>query len=344
LFIKSISFSDTDTVFSLSTLNLNQYNLLTLPPSVKTDLIIHYFNIIKNIALGESFNGVEWEIEFETDENLYLWKGAFSSVPLLDNGLLEEPDDKPSYTVAYESLFINNALAVEREGNKTFYYEGLIPTLPAHISVVRALVKDPNIANIFRAFRRVSIFEYTLGNKMPFRTFHYDEAVLLKQYQTLSQIISSQEESLAKLYLLKNVEPALFNQIIEAFVTIFPETQTIEVAAKKLKEDIPFFFPVVTAVLYPSGKRVSEQNLSLGFLRALAVITDAVLLPERSVFLITSPEMELDNFAAYSLLKILKELHPGNQLVVSSHLPASDAIEFTGKNLLLKDFSLNASE
>ena len=77
--IQSISFKNNVSGWSIDSLLLQNLSLFVGASGVGKTQILNAITTLKDIALGASRNGVEWEVRFEQESKSYVWVGAFAS-------------------------------------------------------------------------------------------------------------------------------------------------------------------------------------------------------------------------------------------------------------------------
>ena len=132
--INRFSYHDKARGWRLEPVQLKDLTLLIGASGVGKTLILNSILTLQAIADGTSFKGVEWEMEFETIENLkYKWKGAFENkgydyfyiAAAVSTSEKEKIVEKNKPCILYEEVYLNNKQVVKRSQKKSpvYYYQ-----------------------------------------------------------------------------------------------------------------------------------------------------------------------------------------------------------------------------
>lgn len=98
---------------------------------------------LKEIACGESINGVKWELEFQTQKgNKYLWSGEFENIKSKNELFSEffvERNEKTKPKIISERLRLNDKIIVERGIDKFQFNNNEMPKLISTESSINIL-------------------------------------------------------------------------------------------------------------------------------------------------------------------------------------------------------------
>jgi len=167
--IHSFTYRDRETNREVKPIHLKDLTLLVGASGVGKTEILHAIRSIKEIAQGDPFNGVSWNICFSIGEDTYTWEGEFDNwekgelfnglLGMLTNGTNGIPRRKP--TVIYEKIVLNNEVLLEREGtNLTFKGSKSPVPIKAEQSAL-SLIPDPLIKRAENEFKKIIYSDYS---------------------------------------------------------------------------------------------------------------------------------------------------------------------------------------
>ncbi|MEP0852922.1 MULTISPECIES: hypothetical protein [Cyanophyceae] len=197
----------------------NSFSNLTLLVGVsgvgKTQIIKSILNL-KRIANGESLNGVQWDITFETLERVeFRWKGEFESKGLAGE-ILNGEDEEPKFRIINEYLYKGGEEIVKRNQDKIEFKKQKTPKLSPFQSLVEILSEEEDVAPVKEGFDK--IIKFSSNNE-----FYGIPASLIKFYEnsSLEDIQKSNLETPIKLALVYKYFPEIFYKIKQRFGEIF---------------------------------------------------------------------------------------------------------------------------
>ncbi|MBD2675398.1 ATP-binding protein, partial [Aphanizomenon flos-aquae FACHB-1416] len=128
---------------------LPHINLLVGISGVGKTEILKAIRRLNKIANGASLNGVEWNIEFSTSDNVnYHWQGRFEGHQItqiieqeLDEGEITDSKNE-GFRILSERLYRNDIIIVERDEEKIILNGKQTPKLSLFQSVVYILNRE----------------------------------------------------------------------------------------------------------------------------------------------------------------------------------------------------------
>ena len=180
--INSFSYHDKARDWRLEPVRFKDLTLLIGASGVGKTLVLDSILALQAIADGFSFKGVEWEIEFETIENLkYKWKGAFedkgydyfSIAAAVSTSEKEKIVEKNKPCILYEDVVLNNKQVVKRRQGEIIFNGGKTPRLSQQESIIKLLREEKLIAPVYHGFKKIisSKTAESKGSEFPAFTF-----------------------------------------------------------------------------------------------------------------------------------------------------------------------------
>lgn len=333
--IRQFEYQDHEYQWKLEKVNfLPNINLLVGVSGVGKTEILKAIRLLKQIANGASLNGVEWNIEFSTNNNNYYhWRGKFevhetsAIVGDIDNELNEqEISDFPeeNFRILSETLSRNNSIIVERDQEKILFNGQKTPKLSPFESVVYILNQEDDIIPVKEELDKIIFVDSVKIDKL-WRI----PISIIKRYEnySLDQLKESDLPIEIKLSLIYRDFTDEFNKIKGIFQNIFPKVVDIRVEA--LKEDqlekLPIglsneFRDLITINLKEKEVNNWIENISSGMLKTLMYISELRLSKKGAVILIDEFENSLGINCIDSVTDLILE-NQDLQFFITSHHP-----------------------
>ncbi len=294
---------------------------------------------LKNIASGDSLNGVAWDVEFSIKDVDYQWSGEFETLGVTPDRTNLYIDDENDNESKQQSRIIEEKIVqkqksdsqslidiVDRKQGDIYFHKNKIPAkLSAFESVLKLFSEDDHIVMLHKGFAEI-ITESDIS-----QIDHYSFMIplLAKQYKTLEAIKDNTFNTFTKLALVYKNIPEIFFEIKESLIDVFPEIEDMIIKFKpystmRIKVE-PFEEVTATKmVLYFKVRNVdgwiSHHYLSAGMMKSLTFITEMYLCPEGSVILTD----EFENSLGVNCINILDDLvliKTNLQYIITSHHP-----------------------
>jgi ABC-type dipeptide/oligopeptide/nickel transport system ATPase component len=324
--IKYFKYENKSTGLKINTIDFNSnLTLLVGASGVGKSLILKALIDMRKIADGRSINGVEWEIEFLSDtKHDYIWKGAFESkvvqnITLIDD--YEEKDTALKPKIKKEELWLNNIIIVKRDNKETLFNEKPAFPKPSSYESVLSLFKEAKeIIPINNNVKQIKIME-----DFDPRVFHFFSKILdiLEEYKTIDKIQHSSMPTIIKLHCVYKNLPDIFNKIKKDFVSIFPQIKDIRI---KLVVDKNITLPASYVSLLEIKEKnvnnwISQQNISLGMLKTLSLISELYLCENESTILLDEFENSFGVNCMDSAVDNILNVNRDLQFIITSHHP-----------------------
>jgi predicted ATPase len=280
---------------------------------------------LKEIANGESINGVKWELEFQTQKgNKYVWSGEFENIKSKNELFSEffvERNEKTKPKIISERLVLNGKIIVERDIDKFQFNNNEMPKLISTESSINILKEEELIKDVYESFKQIILRDHTqkAGNQLS----HLSIEKLKNKYKTFEAIKESDLDTFRKLALVYEVSKNTFEEIKQRFIEVFPQIEDIKVEPITLDELSNFIFEATVIQIKEIGvqKWIPHNRISSGMLRTLLHIAEMYLWNEGTVILID----EFENSLGLNCIDVLTEdlIYDNNniQFIATSHHP-----------------------
>jgi ABC-type transport system involved in cytochrome c biogenesis ATPase subunit len=317
--ILSFRYRDNAKKWELNNIEISKLALLVGASGIGKTQILRAIYAMKEIAEGNSLNGVEWNISFETlEKKKYQWTGAFETK---DSSTFIDEDDKTNDLnkpkISYEKLQINNTeKIIDRDAEKILFYGTPTIKLSPEKSVINLLKEEDAIKPIFFELMKINFSNQFRFSESKMQTFFNKE--ILKNYNSIDEIIESDFKTSIKLYMAFYKKHSVFNQIKQRFIEIFPTIEEIKFSeqTKDSKTLIDIQIKEYNVEFW-----IASKSISWGMMRTLKQLSELFLCSEGTVFLIDEFENSLGinciNEITNDILNSRRQL----QFILTSHHP-----------------------
>lgn len=346
MIISRFSFEEKSLNWKLQEIHLNKLTLLVGASGVGKTQMLKSIHNLKNIAEGESLNGVVWNVEFQTlDESKYIWEGGFenrgTSVIINDN---DEDDKKNKSKVIFERLYLNGNLVVDR--NKETILFNRIPTikLSQQESILSLLKEEDIVKPAFEGIKKIHFSDQSNSASLN-RGFNFsflNANKYLKKYDKLEKIQESDLNIELKLYFVYKLSGDIFSSIKERFIDIFPQVSDLKIAPLENFErgDLPDIlrdYPYIQIKEKDVEHWISQNRMSSGMYRTLIQLSELYLSAAGSIFLIDEFENSLGINCINEITNDILNSRRNLQFILTSHHPyIIDAIPYENWKLVTR--------
>ncbi|MDC9614660.1 AAA family ATPase [Xenorhabdus khoisanae] len=295
-------------------INFDSLTLLVGASGVGKTQILSALNKLTRIANGEGISGFSWAVEFEVNENKYIWSGGFDRVYDDIDNLFSYREEREKASIVKESLIIGNKEVIKRNREGIIYNGTSIVKLSQNESVVSLLREEDDIGIIRENFRKIVAIE-TIDDKSK-------SIPLIKDMENVNDVRAAIVNNIYyKLYLCQEKNQKLFCSIKNRYEEIFPLVEDIFIE----KEDVVPSHNITLIKLKIKEKGIEEwipqHEMSSGMLKTLIQIAYIYLSPEGTVFLIDEFENGFGVNCINDVTDIIMETGKGLQFILTSHHP-----------------------
>lgn len=332
--LKRLSYTDLDSDWQLCSMDFfPDLTLLVGISGVGKTRILEAIQRLKTIARGEGdgekFWGIVWNVQFSTESGHdYRWEGEFESRSAsngdADDDLLypfaDENAPEGGPRVKREVLWRNDEAIIERDERGIKLHGTSTPKLSSFESALKILNEEDSVAPVHAAFDQILPAD-DFDNPSPFRFFLSVHAFdkQREKHTTVESIRESRLPTKLKLALLFENDRSTFDVLFHQFVQVFPQVEAMEV--QRLKRGFPG--EVLALRIRETGvhKWIPEHRISSGMLRTLMHLSQMLLWPDGTVFLIDEFENSLGVNCIDFITQDLIDKSQRLQFIVTSHHP-----------------------
>lgn len=309
--VHRLKYENLERDWHLEQLRLNGLTLLVGASGVGKTQILNAILDLKLLVEGEPVSGAKWEVQFSADSaHQYAWEGEYEVLPVSRDG------DLPS--VLREQLSLNGKVIVERENGEIYLRGQKTPKLASEASVLHSLKEEAEIAPAFLAFRKIQYQDQARFDENALRISEYDPKRILDEYPDIEALRNSGEHTAQKLYWTSHHAPAIFEEIVEGFIEIFPFVEGVKFAVMDPKYNRA---PLVQIKERGLNDWIPDYYMSSGMRRTLLHLAELHLAADGSVILIDEFENSLGVNCIGQLTSALLENDRDLQFVITSHHP-----------------------
>lgn len=327
--INKISFKDNIQNWELSETSFDRLTLLVGASGVGKTKILRAINTIKRMALGRPSKGIEWNIDFTTDNNdNYTWSGKTNlsgdSYTFFDeDSFLSSFDEKKSSKTSFEkeTIYLNSSSILDRTATETIYNGRQTVKFSLDESIVSILKEEDLIKPIVEGFNKIKIHDHSSSKNSSFQI-----SILSQEEQkqiSLDEIRNNVGGIVNKLYLISLYHQDIFEEIKDRYIEIFPLVENIKIEEKELELSKDKKYLATSLFLKEKGvaQWIKESDISSGMYRSLIHIAEMHLCPNGSIFLIDEFENSLGVNCIDELTNEILLEDRDIQFIITSHHP-----------------------
>lgn len=321
--IKTLSFEDKSRNWHFDSLSFNdKLTLLVGASGVGKTQILNAIKKLKRVAKGESFNGLKWNVVFDTIEGEeYIWSGEFGSRNEIQlDDIVSDKKDK--YAFLQEKLWKGGNLLIDRSQETILFNGNQIVKLPSEQSVVALLKEEPVVSPVFEGFSKIGDLTFNavilslsfLGKSLLEGLFsNFDSYEVIRQSGLRTDI---------KLCLLYHIDKSIFQKIQNRFIKIFPQVEQIKVeVVPGISSDANGDYPVIQLKEKGVKDWILQPMISSGMLKSLLQVAELYLCEDGAVILIDEFENSLGVNCMDELTEDLVASERNVQFIITSHHP-----------------------
>lgn len=329
--INQLTYYDRELEWRFEPIHFSDLNLLVGASGVGKTQILKSIMNLRRIAKGSSFNGLNWDINFTSNNYKYRWVGEFETKKI-DTFIFDNKEDESSkkdkFKIIREFLYLDGEPIIERNDHEIIFKTNKLPKLSPFQSAVEILSQEEDISPVQDGFNKVVYSDQSRGNYISIDEMIYSIIGNRSSFQKYSSLEKIQESNLPtpiKLALVYNHEPQIFQEIKDRFINIFSQVEDIKLEPDKPDNDenlsiILAEHPVVKIKEKGVNNWISQNQISSGMFRTLMHISELYLSAEGTVILID----EFENSLGVNCIDILSDLLVDNrklQFIITSHHP-----------------------
>lgn len=341
--IRTLQFANKTDGWDIPEISFQQLNLLVGASGVGKTQILQAINTLKRIADGESFSGVQWKIEFSTDnDDKYLWEGEFEDTKMSLQYFAKDTKENKA-DLLNENIKRNGTVILERSQERIVFNDKETPKLALDTSIVSLLQEEELIKPIYDNFEKIihgdDYVPYIVRSRLGLPPLQQSK---INSLTTLNEIKNSTYHSEIKLYLTYIQNKETFERIKERFCDIFPQIGDIKIDMVKDNElyTLRNFQenPFIQIKHKNSDKWIPSVSMSSGMFRTLLLLSEIYLCADGSVILIDEFENSLGINCIRDITDEILFSDRNVQCIITSHHPyIINNIEFQYWKLLTRN-------
>lgn len=293
----------------------------------KTQILKSIENL-QNLALGQNIVGFQWSASFTDDVNHYEWEGCFSSkkikkISRLERMLRVSRDTEEKVKIEYEYFKKNGNEILKRENDKIIFNEVETVKLDPYQSCIYLLRAEESLSDFTSALQKIVVLDNGGIDQV---SLNFDSDIDIKEIISLEQVKDLEISILNKCLLCQNLYPDDFEDIVDAYLDIFPYVEEIKIEHQSftLKNDPDATeFGQNLLMIKESGVSdwISQDEMSSGMLKTFIQLAYLYLSPVGTIFLID----EFENGFGVNCINSISEwlINPefSHQFIITSHHP-----------------------
>ncbi len=300
--------------------------------------ILKAISNLKRIANGASINGVKWDVELLTNDNVrYHWLGEFEvkkarSLIKIEEDEVNSNDGENRVSIIRETLLKDQDVLIARNQEVIEFKHSKTPKLPSYLSCIELFNQEEDVFPVRQEFNKM------IFNPLKFNTSYYSTFDKIfrndeyTEYNSLSELQSSQLPISDKLLITYEKYPDTFEIIKRKFLDIFPQVEDLKIEFLEPSKLGDLFVSSTPMVLFeePPHIQIKEKNshvwildpnISSGMIKSLMFLATIELSPDGSVILIDEFENSLGVNCLDTLTEDLLVNYRDLQFIITSHHP-----------------------
>lgn len=311
MFIKSFEYEDLRTGWKLERTEFDAFNLLVGNSGVGKTKILRALTEITRFAFTSAETlSASWRLEFHHADQDYTWSGR-----------IEQVEPKPhGFTfprIVHEEIVVGFSTILFERGEAGSIFKGsLLPHISDDLSGLRLLSRERDIQSILHALDGIAVSSSIPSE--PLRTRRPLQQLGLTGLA--GPAVHHQGEPLHSIevgWVVYKYRPAVWADIENAFASIFPGVEKLEVHARSEDEET-----VIELRLRERSAKapIVHESISSGMRRTLGHLIEIFTAPQQSVILIDEFENSLGSNCMPEVVRLLHS-RPDLQFIVTSHHP-----------------------
>jgi predicted ATPase len=341
--IRTLEFKNKSDGWEIQKMSFQQLNLLVGASGVGKTQILQAINILKRIADGESFSGIQWNIDFTTDDGgEYIWEGEFedNKFPL---DYYNQDRNRPSSRILNEKIEKDKTIMAERTQEGIRFKSAPTIKLPSEISLINMLKEEELIEPLYEHLQKIvlpdEILDYNMKSEFGITPIH---DVLEADIDSFESIQESGLYTEGKLYIIYYRFNDVFQTIKQRFCEIFPQIEDIKIDRIKdneLNTPREYQDQVFIHIKQQNVEQwIPSVSMSSGMVRTLLLLSEIYLCADGSVILIDEFENSLGINCIRDITDEILSTDRNIQFIITSHHPyIINNVEFQYWKLLTRN-------
>lgn len=294
--------------------------LVGISGSGKSRFLNLLFNLARSISKSVPFSHGRWKIEFLIDRKKYKWELVIGN-----NDEFESFIERERLVVQDDD---NEDLLIDRNKDNFLFKRRELPKLQKNVPGISLLKEEESIMPVYNQFthmQRRLFHESGLRDAMAYEPVDLRIIDNIRNKKDIELIWKHELTVNTKMYLMKELFPDLYDVAISNFKNIFPFITNCDVKPITARGiPAPPNTLVVTFCIKEKGVKnwINLAELSSGMQKVLLIITDILLLPKNSTYIIDEYENSLGINAIDFLPDfLLAYAQQDSQFFITTHHP-----------------------
>ena len=265
--------------------------LVGISGSGKSRFLNLLFNMARSISKSFPFSHGHWFMKFLIDGKLYEWD------------LKVNASDEFEPFIEREKLVVkqneSEKILIDRTKDVFMFDGNKLPKLQRNVPGISLLTEEKSISPIFYQFTHIQrrlFHESGLRDAMAYEPVDLRIIDNIKKKRDIELLWKHELTVNTKMYLMKELFPDLYEIAIDNFINIFPFINRCDVKPAQARGiPAPPNTLMVTFCIKEKGVKnwINLAELSSGMQKVLLIITDVLLLPKNSTYIIDEYENSL---------------------------------------------------
>lgn len=288
--------------------------------SGKTRFLNTLFNVSTFVAKGEPFRAGYWKIAAQTDKHEYRWEYQGITNHGKDQIVSECLRRRPlNSSESLETL-------IDRTSENFLFCGNSLPKLQSDKLSLTLLKEEKLIEPFYETFLRVqrrNFHDAGLNNALSLQLIGAEQIESIKS-RGITALWEQQNALSAKLFLLKNHFPDLYQATIRCYKEIFPTLTDCNVVwSNEADVQLSTAIPVPIFLVQEKGVKgwMPLNELSSGMQKVLLILSDIISLPKGTIYIIDEYENSLGVNAIDFLPQFLVDYGERIQFLITTHHP-----------------------
>lgn len=313
--IISLSYKDKSRNWGFENLEFQQLTLLVGASGVGKTQILRAVKTLQGIASGQSYNGVEWHVDFDVAGVRYVWEGEFEQKGKGASVFSNKEEEK--FSLVYEKLFSDAKEILDRNKERILFEEKETVKLSSSESVIHLLKEEQLIYPVYLAwFQRV--VELNVNLSMTKRLGKSTANLFVRLLDDITKIRNSAFDVVLKLLIAEILKNPICQTIKDRYISIFPQVEDVRIGYFNQDDD-----ELVSIQIKERGvdEWIKQDDISSGMYRSLLQIAELYLCASGSVILMDEFENSLGVNCIDELTNDILDNERDIQFILTSHHP-----------------------
>ena len=311
--LKKLSLKNNKTGWNVQDIEFGSLTLFVGASGVGKTQILRALVRLSQVALGRSYNGMEWEVSFTQGGHSYQWSGAFEAADIEEDMYISK---EILYDILWEKVSVDEQMILDRQGDQIIYKNQQTLKLDRQKSAVNILRQEEDVEPIFSAFGRLYQLDTNSRsiNLSPVMQ-NQSKALSLSEIRHLYPRLSA----IDKLFLMRKNNLPEFFDVCDDFCKIFTSIERIDFTTGRYFDERTY--PILQIKERGSDAWILQSEISAGMYRTLSMLVALYLAEDGDVILVDEFENGLGVNCINELAEMFINPESNVQIIMTSHHP-----------------------